>query len=137
MDTQVFNKYFLPFAEALELKKLGFSEQCFQYYTSEEDRYNDEGGCDDFNMYAGEGCSIPSYAQAFDFFREKFKLEGVVISWTEGGKTVWYFSSEPVGKPNIYRGYICTADTHDIAQYECIKDLIRQVKEKNNGTSNK
>lgn len=120
MDIQDFNKYFLPFAEALELKKLGFSEQCFQYYTSEEDRYNDEG----------ERCSIPSYAQAFDFFREKFKLEGVVISWTEGGKTVWYFSSEPVGKPNIYRGYICTANTHEIAQYECLKDLIRQVKEK-------
>ena len=65
-----------------------------------------------------------------NFFREKFNIEGTMISWTEGGKTVWYFSTEPVGKPNIYRGYICSAKKHEIAQYECLKDLINKIKQK-------
>jgi hypothetical protein len=129
MNTQVFEKYYLPFAEALELKELGFSEECYEYYTSTGNRYTDEGGSDNFNMYEG-ACSIPSYAQAFSFFREKFNLEGTPMSWTEGGKTVWYFSAEPIGKPNIYRGYVCTVDTQEAAQFECVKYLINKAKRK-------
>jgi hypothetical protein len=119
------NKYYLEYDEAFELKKLGFDEPCDEYFTSTYVTIRDIRT--NFNKIDGI-VSRPQYQQAFNFFREKFNLEGVVISWTEGGKTVWYFSTEPVGKPNIYRGYICTADKHEIAQYECLKDLINKAK---------
>ena len=127
MNTHVFIKYYVPFEEAIELKNLGFEEETYEYYTPSGGRYTDEAGSDNFNQY--NGCwGIASYAQAFSFFREKFNLEGTVMSWTEGGKTVWYFSDEPVGKPNIYRGYVCTAEKFEIAQLKCLQDLINKVK---------
>lgn len=75
------NHLFVPYQEALELKELGFDEQCLAHYVF---RTNTSGkgevflhigklDYDDIYLeYKQE--NIPLYSQAFDWFREKHSL---------------------------------------------------------------
>ena len=79
------NKEFVPYEQALELKELGFDEECFGYYSFSEKITLKS--C--FNrtpiILSGKKCSIPLYSQVFRWFREKHNLEShVKKDWTDG-----------------------------------------------------
>ena len=77
------NKEFVPYQQALELKKLGFDEPCFAWY-------NDNGNYmlginevrfDTKNTYHfnnTNSVSAPLYQQAFRFLRDKYNLMPLV-----------------------------------------------------------
>ena len=66
-------KEFVPYEQALELKQLGFDEECFSYYTYPEGKFSNVLS---FNSYKNTALktSSPTFSQAFRWFREKYDL---------------------------------------------------------------
>ena len=83
-------KEFVPYKQALALKELGFDEHCFKM--SEHKKVCDEQskpqGCQLHNLHCGyPDCTIdksitpvplPTFSQAFRWFREKHNLRGFI-----------------------------------------------------------
>jgi hypothetical protein len=110
------NKEFIPYEQALELKQLGFDEQCLAYYladalfTSNDIVYNST----DIPII-----KAPLYQQSFRWFREKHNLNCYI---------------EHISASNQYqlhiKHYWKTFDTYEEAEIECLKKLINLVKNK-------
>jgi hypothetical protein len=79
------NKEFIPYEQALELRELGFDDNCFASYTYDRHKEgamvfdikeqnglrwstNTNEGCKQYK----EPCTAPLYQQAFRWFREKY-----------------------------------------------------------------
>ena len=119
-------KEFIPYEQALELKELGFDEECFGYYSFSEKITLKS--C--FNrtpiILSGKKCSIPLYSQVFRWFREKHNLEShVKKDWIDGILQGYESIIECLD------GYIDvgTFKTYEEAELECLKKLIEIVKE--------
>lgn len=65
------NKEFIPYEEALALKKLGFDEPCFGYFSESQQLHL----CRFENMSDKGFVSAPTYSQAFRWFREVYGLD--------------------------------------------------------------
>lgn len=116
------NKEFIPYEQALELKELGFKEECLSYYEGESFSYHLA------TMTSGDDYIIPAplYQQAFRWFREKHNIDGFV-------------QIEPL---NELYGFVVYNRNHnrfieydrnlsiEQAQLECLKKLIQSVKNK-------
>ena len=120
-------KEFIPYEQALELKELGFDEECFGYYSFSEKITLKS--C--FNrtpiILSGKKCSIPLYSQVFRWFREKHNLEShVKKDWIDGILQGYESIIECLD------GYIDvgTFKTYEEAELECLKKLIEIVKNK-------
>ena len=134
------NKEFIPYEQALELKELGFIDDCIAWYSDERtlsfdiDSYNK-------NFYSNvemhkEECSAPLYQQAFRWFREKYNLFHSVypIGISTGGKDSyrWRWAAPAIiGEDIIYTdesdlGFL----NYEEAELACLKKLIKIVKQK-------
>ena len=111
---------FVPYKIALELKELGFDEPCFGY----------RDGCGYLMIKSIPHCviSAPTFSQAFRFFREKYKLSGLIEIGTQefsyqvfDNKGNRQLGTEPMN----YNG------TYEEAELECLKKLIEIAKEQN------
>ena len=139
-------KEFIPYNEALALKELGFDEPCIAHYTS-HGYYNSIkelkwkrptfslcGGVtitngsltwqEDSNVILKQVIA-PTFSQAFRWFREKYGL----YSWVtmELGATLtfcWTITGE--NKGTEYKAFL---KTHEEAELECLKKLIKIVKD--------
>jgi hypothetical protein len=108
-------KEFVSYEIALELKELGFDEECFKYYTNTGELYLS-------NLY---GIHAPTYSQAFRFFREKYKLPS------------WVYTSD---NEKFYYGILRDTrflidgnkpwETYEEAELACLLKLIEVVKNK-------
>ena len=67
-------KEFVPYEQALALKKLGFDEKCFSFYDSDGKLYESEGYYKKGYNVSDEEVIAPLYQQAFRWFRENNKL---------------------------------------------------------------
>jgi hypothetical protein len=106
------NKEFIPYEQALELKELGFDEQCFKYYTEMGTLgIKDERPLPPLT-YA------PLYQQAFRWFREKHNLI----------MHIQRHSKKYLACMGIQVEILC--DTYEEAELECLKKLIETVKNK-------
>lgn len=122
-------KEFVPYEEALALKELGFNEECFAHwgnvqklnFINYKNEYADQLGW----------IAAPLYQQAFRWFREKHELypDFFVDDDKTFGFMISYFI--PAGRTDkpIQRLY----KTYEEAELACLKQLIKIVKEKNNG----
>ena len=125
------NKEFVPYEQALALKELGFDEQCLALYdldgkiTIEFVNWKNAK-----NRKSNYLIATPLYQQAFRGFREKYKLDPTIKSWTENNKIIYYISTEPIGKPSRYKCYEVKKDSYEEAELECLKKLIEIVKNK-------
>jgi len=125
------NKEFISYEQALELKELGFDEECLAFYNGkflESTDYDfDNGTLKDIGF-----CIVaPLYQQAFRFFREKYELrisnyrcsikkeDGIVIG--DGFRIFKY------GKDTIST---IEKETYEEAELKCLKKLIEIVKNK-------
>ena len=143
------NKEFITYKEALELKELGFNEACIATYSNytRKDYYNSTGISNweflklkepklnldtdsninselsklldyDSNAYI----SAPLYQQAFRWFREKDIYFEIV--------TIKVNKEYELSLPNdLKTGF----KTYEEAELECLRELIKIVKQKNNG----
>jgi hypothetical protein len=124
-------KEFVPYTEALELKKLGFNEPCFGFYDDIDDDHpvsfiRIESLCDKLKSSI---TLAPLYQQAFRWFRETYELHSFIdCKWKNLG---WEFQLVDLSKMET----ISSIDRYNYktdkeAELECLKKLIEIVKEK-------
>ena len=125
---------FVPYEIAVELKKLGFGESCFGYYTVDEVL-----NFDSFKMFKGSDLTTltsqsdwttlaPLWQQAFRFFREKYMLSGEIYIF----KNFWNFDIEDIDNSiQLYTSDITSYSTYEEAELECLVKLIELAKEQN------
>lgn len=128
---------FLPYNESLELKKLGFNEPCFAsidnfsktpYIPSKGGKYINS----EFLLKRNKA-ACPLYSQAFKFFRDNYKLESEFKKVEEGYTFHCFKNQEELVKSisklfdDNRKKYVY--QTYEEAELECIKQLIKIVKE--------
>lgn len=121
-------KEFLPYDLALELKDLGFDEECFGWYNYgtlclfREDNLLD--------CYAGEENRpfAPTFSQAFRFFREKYGLHYIIC---KNIQMDGYGYREVILLPYMEENENTVFKTYEEAELECLKKLIQIAKEQN------
>jgi hypothetical protein len=118
-------KEFIPYEQALELKELGFNEECIGWYP------NNSAALSLHGVFIGKPSSgsykllayAPLYQQAFRWFREKYGLCIVI---------------KPIDDKKLELGYNLTKNglimsphlTYEEAELACLKKLIEVVKNK-------
>ena len=76
------NKYFILYEQALELKELGFNEECLGYYYTDPNAATIPFLCI-YKPYKNEFClHAPLYQQAFRWFRQKYGLYSHCLLYT-------------------------------------------------------
>ncbi len=133
-----YEKDFVPYEQALELKELGFDEPCFTWYWDDIGMYNglEFGNHNQNSNYV----SAPLFQQAFRWFREKYGLKVSFPYWNGFNKMI----PEDLGRDK-YEIMIIPAnhrtisvrnpkgriwfDTYEEAELACLKKLIEIVKQ--------
>jgi hypothetical protein len=128
------NKDFTLYTEALELKQLGFDEDCFTFYQVEyhenspimvddNDQYRITGfrTCKNSEI-ASHYISCPTYSQAFRWFRDNGKVVEIFSQLLPSNKYKWGFKIQ--GVEGITDGFF----TYEEAELACLKKLIEIVK---------
>ena len=117
------SKEFIPYEQALQLKELGFDENCFgQHFLFEgesktllcydEDQY---GIVDDNPDLEIKAIPAPLHQQAFRWFREKYNLNYVIVKAES-----WFYT---INGSNTQEGF----NTYEEAELACLKKLIEIV----------
>jgi hypothetical protein len=108
-------KEFVQYAEALELKELGFDEPCFSWWGS------DGVFKQDYDL--DNAINAPLFQQAFRWFREKY---GLIYSIGHIGHTnTWTYEIINMRIAGPDYGY---GETYEEAELACLKKLIEIVK---------
>ena len=124
------SKNFIPYDLALELKDLGFNEECFAWYNMSQDNLCFFGNDCCADMYAGEELrpEAPLWQQAFRFFREKYGLHYIICKNIQmdgyGYREVILIPYMEENKNTIFK-------TYEEAELECLVKLIDIVKKQN------
>ena len=126
-------KDFIQYTEALELKQLGFDEDCFTFYQVEyhenspimvddNDQYRITGfrTCKNSEI-ASHYTSCPTYSQAFRWFRDNGKVVEIFSQLLPSNKYKWGFKIQ--GVEGITDGFF----TYEEAELACLKKLIEIV----------
>ena len=107
------NNEFIPYEQALALKKLGFDEPCLKYWNGIGEYFDQK---DWFNWNQSKKfVSIPLYQQAFRWFREKYNLREQYGAFPHH---------------TIITNYLIDGNNEENAELECLKKLIEIVKNK-------
>ena len=121
-------KEFIPYEQALSLKELGFDEECFSYYNYKEEITF--SSC--FNklpiIMSGKKCAIPTFSQAFRWFREKYGLKIGIDVWANNYEKWWYcIYSKKNGEWDILLENN-NIEFYEEAELECLNKLIELCK---------
>ena len=128
-------KEFVTYEIALELKELGFDEPCLRvgnpnghtmWKWIEVDGEPPTVNINDVIQvhYDENWTQIPTFSQAFRFFRDKYELYYTIEgSIKEGFQYFVYTYEYEIKSEELF-------DTYEKAELECLKKLIKIVKEK-------
>jgi hypothetical protein len=130
------NKDFTQYTEAFELKQLEFDEPCFKFYIETGElipaSYSKEGTVYPSNSdLLPEWTASPTYSQAFRWFREKYGLSGWINESFIGDSRQGVISIKSEIGLKYYQTTTKLFDTYEEAELECLKELIKIVKEGN------
>ena len=128
---------FVPYEESKALKELGFNAKCFGFYSitghlnlvnpwREREKFSDD-------------TDAPLWQQAFEFFREKYKLDfDIYKQWRysanfKANETFYRFAIHNFNLGRESKEYILSISTelyviYEEAQLECLRTLIKLVK---------
>jgi hypothetical protein len=133
------NKEFVPYEQALELKELGFKEECAAHYLDVDDLELKWKIYRNLSINTNNCLQAPLYQQAFRWFREKYNIQATIEPtkdqhrfelgfnyWIWDTKTGEEWFTEPKDRPA--GDYVF--DTYEEAELECLKKLIEIVKTK-------
>lgn len=124
----------IPYKEALELKELGFDEKTDVWRQHGEGISGDvEGRKDYWNRKGVVYTAMPTYSQAFRWFRDKYGLAAVldyfhVCKWTY---KIFEFTNTKM-TPNWHQGDYSKERTYEEAEHDCLVELIRFAKKEQN-----
>ena len=136
-------KEFVPYELALRMKTLGFNENCFRVgnpngviFWRFMDVAGVEGvGIDDILLEKFDKLwwvEIPTYSQAFRWFREKHNIDGLLHKTAEGSYYFWITECE-YENYNHYKYYnqMVYFNTYEEAELACLQKLIEIIESKN------
>ena len=122
------SKNFIPYDLALELKELGFNEECIMFYRGIENElvYSFEYKRFKNSQYVDKtSISAPLWQQAFRWFREKYNLHYIVYKNINiDGYDFCEITIDGIINKNTFK-------TYEEAELECLKKLIEIAKEQN------
>jgi hypothetical protein len=126
-------KEFVPYEEAFALKELGFNEPCLGYYLCRNSAFGIDDleittECIDLVRYDYASCVVPTFSQAFRWFREKYGLYSCIMYSSDGIIKGGYSPMIDVMKPHKATLDLNTYDIYEEAELECLKKLIEIVK---------
>ena len=116
-------KDFIQYTEALELKQLGFNEPCFGVFSFE--KFN-------FGVFSSLSSTentilVPTYSQAFRWFREKHNLK----SWIqEHTSDTFIYEIRPHVLSDYKQGETYVYTNYEKVELACLKKLIEIIKNK-------
>ena len=122
------NREFVSYEQALELKKLGFNEECLSSWNLYSNDFN-------YNSYPSSFESediiqLPLYQQAFRWFRKKHGLHHE-IKKEKGINDSTNIFFVPITQSGLKKKLTHTPqDTYEEAEIECLKKLIEILKNK-------
>ena len=123
-------KDFIPYQEALELKKLAFDEPCFgRIFADEGSEQLSYPFKNSDQIGKVTSCSAPTYSQAFRFFRKKYGLNG--ISPSRIYKTDFY-QSRIIDWNTWNEIDVIQCSSYEDAELACLRRLIEIVKQNKN-----
>ena len=118
---------FIPYEQALELKKLGFDEPCFGYYSEGELILNSHTN----NHMQRFRYSAPTFSQAFRWFREKYGLDSFVKHLYKSTiKVGYYFGVDEYKCIDFQMDLDDYFKTYEEAELACLVKLIEIAKQK-------
>ena len=139
-------KEFIPYEQALELKELGFNEECSAYYFVYQDKlrfsyagieFDFDSGNDyidlvNYSDYTPKEYAIaPTYRQAFRWFREKYNITSEIsISANHRNDAKKWMHSVTNLEVMLYTNSDTTFETYEEAELACLKKLIEIAKNK-------
>jgi len=128
-------KEFVPYEQALELKELGFNEPCLGYYVGKDKEVymsNETLSAPfQFRLESKTTFVVPTFSQAFRWFREKYDLYSQTPSTcVEENDRIFYNNPIYDELDNIVFDSMEQYTTHEEAELECLKKLIEIVKQK-------
>lgn len=122
------NKEFIPYEQALELKELGFNEECFGAYIDKtliiEDDWLYSTNQDTF--IESSNFTAPLYQQAFRWFREKYGWVGGIRKLSSQGNNtiVGHFYKDD------NNSFMMFGETYEDCELNALKHLIEIAKNK-------
>ena len=125
-------KQFIPYEQALELKELGFKEECAAHYLDENDLELKWKIYRNLSINTNNCIQAPTFSQAFRWLLKHHNLYGVIIptetmNWTFKTMTV----VEGIVEVPPYK-HVDSNDygTPEEAEFACLIKLIEIVKNK-------
>lgn len=127
------NEQFIPYKQALELKRLGFDEPCIGWYN------DDESFVSEFAQKQIASDSLPNaplWQQAFDWIRENHGLNSWITSKTNSEDVTIYIPNGRTIPDTIKIGLIVDIipyagfKSYKEAQLACLDKLIEIIKTK-------
>jgi hypothetical protein len=124
------NKEFLQYTEALALKELGFDEECIATFTDSKLMVHGKESLDSIkgsglhNRHLGTSGRIitaPLFQQCWRWFREKYQISPTIHCMSEQGNSWKYHIPNEGGEKDFL--------TYEEAELECLKQLIKIVKD--------
>ena len=127
-------KEFIPYELALELKQLGFNENCIATYSEDRD-FELQDFEQNYDTFPPQIISAPTYAQAFRWFRDKHQLIHHMY-WVYKKTYVgvdWIFHIKGINmiNNNVVPHDETRFETYEEAELACLKKLIEIVKKDN------
>jgi hypothetical protein len=140
-------KDFVPYELALELKQLGFDEECFAIWSGIDEQnfsitdttrlYSSEfriNGTQSSKFYVNDFNSLrvaaPTYSQAFIWFRENYSIHSWIINAEDNGNVFKPFFRMRIGKDIFDQHMIDWYESYEEAELACLIKLIEIVKTK-------
>ena len=121
-------KEFIPYEQALELKELGFNEQCMKGYTEEYKTLisfsSTHTNTSVEKTLPTKPLTAPLYQQAFRWFREKGYRPNIICD--SENINSYYFDVWNVNQFEYETDYIY--NSYEEAELECLKKLIEIVR---------
>ena len=143
---------FLEYDDALTLKKLGFNEICFKHSVHKKVCGSKvDGVCPHHNIFcvypdceidkAINSIPLPTYSQAFKFFRKKYNLLHELVSVQENSWLITIQDTSKTTSHGVYNGNRWDCDdldeniphTYEEAEHVCLKKILEIVKKESNG----
>ena len=121
-------KEFVPYNLALELKELGFFEECLGFYIWQSWNNNSRLEIGNDGEYTCETIKAPLWQQAFRFFREKYGLHYIIC---KNIQMDGYGYREVILIPYMEENENTIFKTYEEAELECLVKLIEIAKEQN------
>jgi hypothetical protein len=132
------NREFAPYEQSLALKELGFNEPCILLYRGLDTQPVCQIGYEfkteknsDYNDETNYWLTVPTFSQAFRWFREKYNLDSFVKHLYKSTiKVGYYFGIDEYKGVEFQMDFDAWYKTYEEAELACLIKLIEIVKNK-------